>query len=520
MYQLLNFCLSLQDVPLERDEAGYDLVNFSKGSKKSPTKKSPTKKGSKLGQSSSAEHLYETADLDNNTTGSKPPHNSPQVAGNDSGLEEKRIQERKVLNGPPEPHELPEGMDQDHLYAQVVNSIGKRKPPKDGDNSMKMDKPEASSGQGPENRDKKIMLSSLHEAQGLVVTYHQVSVGVKGAESTVPSKDIEHLASGNDMYAVVHSVSKKKKLNKTKSLSLESSSTCVEQDTLVVPQREEVTCEENNTTLDDGGKNETKKEEDESSCSVAVKRSNSSPDAKPKRSLPIAQKPRPALNRPLPFSPKDCAKVEERPEVQNPDKIPSLVHSAPPPKGSKVDAVLPPSPSNLSPTKRTRANTLSSRPPAFPPPPPPDTTPSANGDIDVPDDVNDPMYAVVDQKPANAKWNQKKGQEKLSEQLVHNDSAAHASHMYVAVDTTTGKMVEEKEPLPSVPVRRSLKRKNNNSLRKYPTLPAKQTPPPPPPPLAGHTPSLASQDQVNGSPGPFLFPKEYAMIKVSVTIQQ
>ena len=370
-----------------------------------PSKKQKSKKTSKsstIPRSASAEHLYETADFNSNNVaasrGACSTDNSPQVGRRSQDGGESKEQEVKVLDRPPEPEELPEGVSMDHLYAQVVKTKPGKKQKKNVPDSKKDESALSDNipvegvsggadadGEGSDAKgDNKKFRNSTHEAQGLVVTCHDREGSAEREVNALPSGDIEHTAvtENGNVYALVSNVAKKKKRKKKFVEEKESEPAAVEEGESVANDKEvEVKADDSevNADGDDGNKDKNSSENSPSSSSP------SSPPVKPKHSPPqrksssVRQPP----NKPPAFisrgdsSPASLRKVSvdllpkestststtttATTTTTTTTQVRSPVRRAPPPPSSKP-------PKSTSPPP-----TLPPPPPETPPPPPPPT---------------------------------------------------------------------------------------------------------------------------------------------------
>ncbi len=503
-------------------------------------------------RSSSAEHLYEAANFNGKAKPSKSTNNSPRIPRKG---DERRAMERKVLENPPELDDLPEGMDDSHLYAHVVKpdaakrTEDRNKEEEVGEEANK----EVKDSQPGDNVD----LS--REALGLVVTCHDEGSD-DDVKYAIASSEIEHTTSGDHTYAVVQITSRKKKKKKA---SLNS--------------------EDGGGGEGGGGDVEGQSVDDglTTPCDHA-----SLPT--PLHKLPPPPKPASRLKpvKPVPFSPKGTTPpvtIGEKKEivplneeqVKSPpsqdksppsqDKSPSSQVKSPPSQVKSPpsqDKSLPSSPSReLNPAFPPQTNdlakskmlSLSSKPPSFPPPPPPSVSPPpppVSPPLSLCEDEN--AYAVVLPTTKRSKLKAKARNAAPppppppSDRMVHIDSVAkpvegvvsRPPHSYASVDTSNpGTLVQGTESIPMKNHKysslHSENKKPKNQMRKYRTLPARGTPPPPPPTTATPTPTTqddsayatiqvgenSSRGQSSDSGAPqFLFSSNYAsnLIRVSI----
>ena len=550
------------------DEAGYEVI---KPPRKKQKPKKPQKGPSAMGaRSSSAEHLFDpTAEVSRfDVRGSRTANNSPQIrrkspeAGGAAAAEE----------APPTPNE---GVDsQNHMYAQVVKNKNKKKKQKTaatGEESptKPADEKEALANSDAKNGEEEAGGSKRGSGQDVGV---MSTAEVKGEEPEVvgiPSGDIEHENAGSHLYAVVSTKKSKKSLVKSASL---------EHDKVATP------------TTNEAGTAQVPEEDVKNDVNgLDLPTLTSAPVPEPPRSGKPATLSKPPP-KPVPFSSRAGYTSPTSPGVDSgvsissqgstgPERARSPVRQAPPvPRSAKVSAALrtpqntlspstekiprrpslncrPPNtlspsaekiprrpslncrpPNTLSPSaeKIPRRPSLNSRPPNFPPPPPPTPT---SPPLDPPEDdeIEDPTYAVIDNKrPKNRKHSVESALTvPPSEKLVRVNSVGKPSntlprvpHTYTTVESRENGngLISRTEAVPvrshqysTAHNRRAGSRKGNKGsqkLRSHPSLPPRHTPPPPPPPSSSSQDVGSSEDRANSE---FLFSSNYAstLIKVS-----
>ena len=358
------------------DEGGYDVVDKKPRSVSiNKKKKKSGKKGFEMRKASSVEHLYETADFDNDVKMPKSARNSPRVPRKPPQLGDHApgpalpLPNRNFLPGPPNLNELKEGVDPSQLYAQVVASPKQpQKKRRSNDLSEKESSDRDSTGMVLEN-------SLSTGTEGAVAVADAVTGGVPNVEGDrvpeqqqkekvslvaslldqspspehVAAADIEHKMEGEDAYAVV-SAELKENARKRRLKSTESDRT----DNTAPPPPPTVSGSgEAGSSTTPRGRNPGKKAPPKPPKSYQ-EHVSSSPSGRVSPMLMFAKN----------------AAAQEKAESGN--RSPQAVvaggatssprNLSPPP----VDVAL-----GLTPQERTRVASFSSGPPSFPPPPPP-----------------------------------------------------------------------------------------------------------------------------------------------------
>ena len=541
------FLLSLSLSHLQQDESGYDVVDKKPRSISISTKKKKKsgKKGFEMRKASSVEHLYETADFNDDVNRPKSARNSPQVprkppergdhAPGPAANPALPLPNRNFLAGPPNLDELKVGVDPSQLYAQVVASP--KQSPKQKSNELSvLEKNSADSagvaqeatttgdegtvagatGGVQEVEGDHVPEPQKEEGEGkdqLVVTSLDERFGHYPSPERDVNAEIEHTMEGEDTYAVVPA-KLKKKARRQKFKSSEK-----EQDQVDgTPPTVNESGPENSTKVRNPGKKAPPKPPKSYQEYIS-----SSPSG---RVSPMAM---------------FASATQEKADGQN--RSPSVVAttSSPsnlsPPPPPPVDIAL-----GLTPQERTRVASFSSGPPSFPPPPPPKSvSPEPIGE----DEGEENPYNTVDEmkkpkrkappapggrKPPppraqngslgedepgyeavknDRRTGRKKDSQKNKPGLVHIDKASkphlspnqRAPHVYTTfevVEDESGE-VKGKEGSITVPVKTpaagyatvshskrvtlpsSLTKRDPGRLLKNPKLSPKSRPPPPPP---------------------------------------
>ena len=358
---------------LQQDESGYDVVDKKQRSVSISVKKKKKKSGKKgfeTRRASSVEHLYESADFEDDAGMPKSASNSPHVPRRSPGQvghapspmagPALHIQNRNLLAGPPNLKELKGGkVDTNQLYAQVVPSpkqqpkIDKQSSSKDADSAAAMvangpgmsqtgieDVAGASSTtETPGGRDGEAKL-----IEGLVVTSLDEKFG-RGIspEKEMLSAEIKHTLQGEDAYAVVSTQLKKDAAKRRKKKFKEGKS----DGGTVQP-------------LSDGNEKEGQRVGDGGEV-VSNKTPGKVPPPKPPKSyrehIASSGAQTPSSN----VASSDKTEGDGQRHTARPT---SPRNMSPPP--SQLDVSL-----GLTPQERTRVASFSSGPPSFPPPPPP-----------------------------------------------------------------------------------------------------------------------------------------------------
>lgn len=361
---------------MQQDESGYDIVDKKKRSVSISTKNKKKKKGRfDMRKASSAEHLYESADFENDTPGMpksatnspliprrSPEHGNhapgptagpaPSVAG--AALP---LPNQNFLPGPPNLDELKEGVNTSQLYAQVVASP--KQPPKKTKDGKTRDKKSADSEAARLDVDQTKESGKMENDEGLLASVLAVMERTQDGESwrndkneevdkdeqtqlvetslddkfgrvtasperDVSNVEIEHTMEGDDAYAVVPAKTKKVAARKQKVKEMKAKA-------------------------------------------VKSNKGNGMEDNKGAGKLPPPKPPKSYLEH---IAETQDRKVEsETPSHPTTVSAPPRNFSPPPPSLPTVDISL-----GLTPQERTRVASFSSGPPSFPPPPPPTST--------------------------------------------------------------------------------------------------------------------------------------------------
>ena len=371
--------LMLQDL----DEGGYDVVDkkprsISISASKKKKKKSG-KKGFEMRKASSVEHLYETADFDDDVKMPKSARNSPQVPRKPSEPGDSApgpgpgagpalpLPNRNFLAGPPNLDELKKGVDPSQLYAQVVASP---KQPQKKRKSSDLSEKESTDSAGTAIQTGETSLTGTEgdiavtgvtggapvvegvhvpeqpkdKERHLIVT----SVNQSPSPEHVAAADIEHKMEGEDAYAVVSAELKKKARKKR----VKSETDKIDNTAPGPPPAIQA-------TVSDSG-------ESGSSATPRGRNLGKKVPPKPPKSYQehISSSPSGRVSPMAMF-----AATQEKTEGENrspPAAVGATTFSprnlSPPP----VDIAI-----GLTPQERTRVASFSSGPPSFPPPPPP-----------------------------------------------------------------------------------------------------------------------------------------------------
>ena len=385
----------LQDI----DEGGYDVVDkkVRSTSISANKKKKSGKKGFEMRKASSVEHLYETADFNNDVKMPKSARNSPQIprkppelgdhaaagpAAGPAASPALPLPNRNFLAGPPNLDELKKGVDPSQLYAQVVASP--KQPPKkqkSDDLSEKESADSAGAAQqagetGSADTEEAVASATggmlddegghvpeqLKEKDRLVATL----VDESPSPEHVASTEIKHTKEGEDVYAVV-SAELKKKARKRKTKSSEKGKT---DSTPGPPTVQTTTTSESGEGSTPRGRNLGKKVPPKPPKSYQ-EHISSSPSG---RVSPMAM-----------FATSAADGKNRSPPAVFGAATSSSGNLSPPP----VDIAL-----GLTPQERTRVASFSSGPPSFPPPPPPK---SVSPEPIVEDEGRENPYNIVDE---------------------------------------------------------------------------------------------------------------------------
>ena len=382
----------LQDV----DEGGYDVVDkkarsISISAKK---KKKSGKKGFEMRKASSVEHLYETADFDDNVKMPKSARNSPQVPRRPPELDDRApgpaaspalpLPNRNFLAGPPNLDELKKGVDPSQLYAQVVaspkqpqkkrrsNDLSEKESVDSADAALQTGETSSTGTEGaiagttegePDVESDRVP-EQQKEKDCLVVT----SFDQSPSPEHVAAAEIEHKMEGEDAYAVVSSELKEKaRKRRTKSSDKDKIDSAP-------PVVQATVSESGESGSAPRGRNLGKK----------------APPRPPKSYQEhISSSP---SGRVSPMAMLAMSATQEKTDSEN-RSPPAFVGAAtssprnlsPPP----VDIAL-----GLTPQERTRVASFSSGPPSFPPPPPPK---SVSPEPIVEDEGGENPYNIIDE---------------------------------------------------------------------------------------------------------------------------